>query len=311
MEILRTENIIKKYGDHYALNGVSMNINEGSVYGLIGPNGAGKTTLIRILTQILLPDSGSVFYCGETLNESHAQYFGYMPEERGLYKKMKVGEQSMYLARLRGLSQSEAKKELQMWFEKFEIMPWWNKKVEELSKGMQQKVQFINTVVHKPRVLVLDEPFSGFDPINVDLIKNEISNMRKDDVTIIYSTHNMASVEELCNSISLIYNGKEVLSGEVSSIRNRYRKNIFEIICSGKTSVSLPTGFDVISNTFDSSLNQSTLQIALSKEGTANEVLFFFIHNHQIIGCKEILPTISEIFVEQVKNSNSLLPLFK
>jgi len=222
MNFLECKNIVKQYTGHKALDDVSITVPQGSIYGLLGPNGAGKTTLIRIINQITKPDAGKVFFNGEPLTQKHIQYVGYLPEERGLYKKMKVGEQAVYFARLRGMSKAEAEKKLLQWFEKFDIDSWWNKKVEELSKGMQQKIQFIVTIVHEPALLIFDEPFSGFDPINVDLLKNEILNLKANGATIIFSTHNMSSVEELCDYISLINNGKNILSGEINEVRKQF-----------------------------------------------------------------------------------------
>ena len=218
MMLLSAQNVVKRYANHTALNKVSLDVPEGSVFGLLGPNGAGKTTLIRIINQITGPDEGEVWFNGERLNASHVAQIGYLPEERGLYKKMKVGEQALYLAQLKGVSHAEALKRLKFWFDKFEINSWWNRKVEELSKGMQQKVQFIVTVIHQPRLLIFDEPFSGFDPINVNLLKNEILNLKANGATVIFSTHNMASVEELCDTIALINKSEKILEGNVREI---------------------------------------------------------------------------------------------
>ncbi len=223
MDILRAENIVKRYRNHTALSGVNIAVPEGSIFGLLGPNGAGKTSLIRIINQITGPDEGTVYFRDEKLSPHHLSNIGYLPEERGLYKKMKVGEQSLYLARLKGMSKQEATRQLQIWFEKFEISGWWNKKIEDLSKGMAQKVQFITTVMHQPKLLILDEPFSGFDPINADLIKKEILRMKENGTTIIFSTHNMGSVEEMCDEIALINNSKVILDGKMSDIRKRFR----------------------------------------------------------------------------------------
>ena len=221
MNILSAKNIVKKYAAHTALDDVSLDIPAQSIFGLLGPNGAGKTSLIRIINQITGPDSGEVFFENEKLSPKHVEQIGYLPEERGLYKKMEVGEQALYLAQLKGMKKAEAKKKLKYWFEKFEIDAWWNKKVEELSKGMQQKVQFIVTVMHEPKLLILDEPFSGFDPINANLIKNEILNLKKQGSTILFSTHNMGSVEELCDNIALINRSKKIVDGSVKDIRKK------------------------------------------------------------------------------------------
>ena len=215
MEIFEAQKIVKQYSNHLALDEVSISVPEGSIYGLLGPNGAGKTTLLRIINQITAPDSGFLFFKGKKLKSEHVAQIGYLPEERGLYKKMEVGEQAIYFAQLKGFSKYDAKRKLKYWFEKFEIQPWWSKKVEELSKGMQQKIQFITTILHEPRLIIFDEPFSGFDPINAKLIKDEILKLRNDGSTIIFSTHDMGSVEELCDHISLINNAKTILSGHI------------------------------------------------------------------------------------------------
>src|SRR5512133_2683816 len=233
MEIFRAEHMEKNFGTFRALDDVSIDIHEGSIYGLLGPNGAGKTTLIRIINQITCPDKGDLYFMGQKLKSSDVERFGYLPEERGLYRKMKVGEQALYLARLKGLSRSDALRRLKIWFEKFEIQAWWDKKIEELSKGMQQKVQFIVTVLHEPRLLIFDEPFSGFDPINQVLLRDEILALQKKGSTIFFSTHNMASVEELCDHITLIHKSRAILSGEINEIRNSYRSNLYEVGFSG------------------------------------------------------------------------------
>jgi len=227
--IFQAKNVSKAYAGHIAIEDINISVPEGSIFGLLGPNGAGKTTFIRIINQITGPDTGQLFFNGEKLNQSHLSQIGYLPEERGLYKKMKVGEQALYLAQLKGLSKRDALDKLKYWFEKFEIQAWWNKKVEELSKGMAQKVQFIVTILHQPKLLILDEPFSGFDPINTNLIKDEILELRKNGTTIIFSTHNMGSVEELCDYIALINNAKVILEGEVKEVRNRFRTNTYSI----------------------------------------------------------------------------------
>ena len=227
--LFEAQQVTKQFANHKALDQVSIQVPENSIFGLLGPNGAGKTTLIRIINQITAPDSGQLFFQSEKLQPNHIHQIGYLPEERGLYKKMKVGEQALYLAQLKGLSKSEALKRLKTWFEKFEIQPWWNKKVEELSKGMQQKVQFIVTVIHEPELIIFDEPFSGFDPINVNLIKDEILDIRERGATIIFSTHNMASVEELCDHIALIDNSRKILEGSVKAIKQEYKSHTFEL----------------------------------------------------------------------------------
>src|SRR6201988_1192634 len=233
MSLLSVQNVTKRYATHVALKNVSIEIPEQCIYGLLGPNGAGKTSLIRIINQITAPDEGEVLLNGKKLSPEDISHIGYLPEERGLYKKMKVGEQALYFARLKGMSRADAMKELKIWFEKFEMGGWWNKKVEELSKGMQQKVQFIVTVIHKPKLLILDEPFSGFDPINANLIKNEILELRKNGATVIFSTHNMGSVEELCDNIALLHQSKKILDGPVKEIRKQFKTNTYTIAFKG------------------------------------------------------------------------------
>lgn len=224
---LETHQVVKRFANHTALNGVSIQVPEGQIFGLLGPNGAGKTTLIRIINRITAPDSGEVRFNGHLSQAEDIYHIGYLPEERGLYKKMKVGEQAIYLAQLKGLSKAEATSRLKLWFEKFEITPWWNKKLEELSKGMQQKVQFIITILHKPQLLIFDEPFSGFDPVNAELLKREILELKKEGHTIIFSTHNMASVEEICDNIALINHSEVVLQGNVKEVRSRFKANTY------------------------------------------------------------------------------------
>lgn len=233
MNFLEVHNITKRYANHVALDDVSIDVSQGKVFGLLGPNGAGKTTLIRIINRITAPDSGEVLFDGHPFCEDDVRRIGYLPEERGLYKKMEVGEQAMYLARLKGMSKQDAKKELQKWFEKFGIMPWWYKKLEELSKGMQQKVQFITTVVHRPPLLIFDEPFSGFDPVNAELLKQEILTLRDEGHTIIYSTHNMASVEDVCDDIALINKSRVVLAGSVLDVKRQFADGTYEIKATG------------------------------------------------------------------------------
>lgn len=230
MKIVEVQNVTKKYANHLALDSISLSVEKGSVFGLLGPNGAGKTTLIRILNQITAPDSGVVLFQGRPIQKEDIEKIGYLPEERGLYKKMKVGEQALYLAQLKGLSKQVAMERLVSWFRKFEIETWWNRKVEELSKGMQQKVQFVTTIIHEPEFLILDEPFSGFDPINTNIIKEEIINLRKKGTTIILSTHNMASVEEICDDIVLINQAKKVLEGNLIALKQQFKNHKFEIV---------------------------------------------------------------------------------
>ncbi len=302
MDLFVAEHIEKNFANHRALDDVSVNISENSIFGLLGPNGAGKTTLIRIINQIIAPDKGALFFDGEPLQQKHVAQIGYLPEERGLYKKMKVGEQALYLAQLKGLSKDEAKKRLNLWFEKFDIASWWNRNVEELSKGMQQKVQFIVTILHQPKLLIFDEPFSGFDPINVDLLKNEILELKKNGTTIIFSTHNMSSVEELCDDILLINNSKAILSGKVKDIQRSFKKNIFELVYSGDSDFVLPNEFERISYEKDN-FGETVMNVQLKSSESSNALLAFLLQqNIQIKSFKEILPTMNEIFIETVKH---------
>ncbi len=304
MSFLEARNVVKKYANHLALDQAHLNVPTNSIYGLLGPNGAGKTTLIRIINQITGPDEGEILFDGRRLVSSDVDRIGYLPEERGLYKKMKVGEQAIYLARLKGISRNDALKKLKYWFEKFEIQAWWDKKVEELSKGMQQKVQFIVTVLHKPALLIFDEPFSGFDPINANLLKEEILNLKKEGSTIIFSTHNMGSVEELCDNITLINMGKSVLEGNVNEIRHRFRQNLVRLDFVGDPSQLS----SVISNKHKvieiNKLNgiESAL-IKIDENSSINQLLGLVINHCEIHGCQEILPGMSEVFIQVVKKS--------
>ncbi len=304
MHKLQVINISKRFENHQALDQVSLEVSEGSIYGLLGPNGAGKTTLIRIINMITAPDSGKVLLDGKPLGQDDIIKIGYLPEERGLYKKMKVGEQAVYLARLKGMPAPEARKRLKYWFKRFDIGDWWNRKVEELSKGMQQKVQFIVTILHDPKLLIFDEPFSGFDPINVNLLKDEILHLRQQGATIIFSTHNMASVEELCDHIALINNGKKVLSGEINEIRNRFKAHVFEVAFRGEPhAVTLPeTAFlkqkEVKRN------GETFLNVKLLNGATSNDLLQQIIPQAEITAFREILPTVNEIFIRLVSGRN-------
>ncbi|MBX7095484.1 MAG: ATP-binding cassette domain-containing protein [Flavobacteriales bacterium] len=306
MSLLKAENIVKKYAGHTALSGVSIDVPEKSIYGLLGPNGAGKTSLIRIINQITGPDEGKVYFNGQPLSPEHLGQIGYLPEERGLYKKMKVGEQAVYLARLKGMSKRDAIRTLNEWFEKFEIAPWWNKKIEDLSKGMAQKVQFITTVMHKPRLLILDEPFSGFDPINAELIKNEILRLRNEGTTIIFSTHNMGSVEEMCDEIALINNSRVILDGKVQDIRKKFRTHTIEIEFSGNMIAfanALWAGFELIDR--EQIDNQHfKAKIKLLHNNTINNLLSALIPNVEISSVKEIIPGMHDIFIEAVNQQN-------
>ncbi|UTW67393.1 ATP-binding cassette domain-containing protein [bacterium SCSIO 12643] len=302
--ILETQNLIKDYAGHKALNQVSIEVPKGSIFGLLGPNGAGKTTLIRIINQITMPDSGTVLFNQENIEPKHRALIGYLPEERGLYRKMKVGEQCLYLAQLKGMSYADAKKKLKYWFEKFEIVGWWDKKVEELSKGMAQKIQFIVTVLHEPELLILDEPFSGFDPINTNLIKSEIMQLNENGTTIIFSTHNMASVEEICQDIALINHSQKILSGKMKDLKNDFKTNTYEIVFKGsllKFTNALWTGAELIDST-EIEPEHFSATIKLLNKTTTNDLLNGLIPHVQIQGLKEVLPSMNDIFIQAVSN---------
>jgi len=279
--MLRAENVTKFYQNYKALNEVNLEVPSQSIFGLLGPNGAGKTTLIRIINQIIAQDSGTVYLDGKALTPKDVESIGYLPEERGLYKKMKVGEQAMYLAQLKGMQKSEAKKRLIHWMEKFEIGSWWTKKVEDLSKGMAQKIQFITTVIHEPKLLILDEPFSGFDPINANLIKNEILGLKDNGATIMLSTHNMKSVEEICEHISLINKGEVILSGKVKDVKNENKSHIFEIQFSGT-------------------------MMGFANSNSLNDLLTVVLDSVKILAVREIVPSMDELFIKFVNDKNRL-----
>jgi ABC-2 type transport system ATP-binding protein len=301
--MLKIENIVKQYENHIALNDVSLTVPQGSVFGLLGPNGAGKTSLIRIVNQITAPDSGVVYFKGEKLKPEHISLIGYLPEERGLYKKMEIGEQILYLAQLKGLTKSESIKRAKYWFEKMEIESWWTKKVEELSKGMQQKVQFIATIIHEPELLILDEPFSGFDPVNADIIKNEFLELNKKGTTIIFSSHRMESVEQLCDHIALIDKSKKILEGKVVDIRNQYKNNTYRVIIrKGKTDEEIRSAeMNVISiSTTD---EHTQLEIKIKDGQSINETLSQLISHFELISFEEIIPSIHDIFIQNVTPS--------
>jgi ABC-2 type transport system ATP-binding protein len=295
--IIATKGLYKAFDGNVALDHIDIHIPKGKIFGLLGPNGAGKTTLIRIITQIFEPTQGQVFFNGTPISKSNIYDIGYMPEERGLYKKMKVGEQLLYLSRLRNLSNTEAKNRIHYWFKRLEIEDWWNKKVEELSKGMQQKIQFISTVIHEPKLLILDEPFSGLDPINANLIKNEISLLHEKGTSIIFSTHRMEQVEQICQNIALINKGKVLLEGTVQETQNRFKKNHYLIQFEGNVSdVQIPIGFGLLERT------DRTLKFALGKHQNANALIKALLNNEiEIHGVSEILPSLNEIFIEQVE----------
>ncbi|MDQ3393929.1 MAG: ABC transporter ATP-binding protein [Bacteroidota bacterium] len=298
MDILVAENISKYYSKHIALEDVSISIPKFSIFGLLGPNGAGKTTLIRIITQIIEADKGQIKVNGEKLSPSHIGMIGYLPEERGLYKKMKVGEQLIYLARLKGMSKSEALRRIKMWFEKFEIGSWWNKNIEDLSKGMQQKIQFIATVIHEPQLLILDEPFSGFDPINANLIKDEILLLKQQGSSIIFSTHRMESVEELCDHIALINKSRKILDGPTKSIKEAYKSNTFIIEHIGPYN-PLNTNIALLDQVcHEENFYQSVVQ--LIDERSSNYLLSELINHTEVRSFKEKIPSINEIFIKEV-----------
>ncbi len=304
---LTVENVCKNYGNFTALNNVSISVPKGSVFGLLGPNGAGKTTLIRIINQITLQDSGSIFLDGEILQPHHIQYIGYLPEERGLYKSMKVGEQALYLAQLKGMSKSEARMKLKYWFEKFEITDWWNKKIQELSKGMAQKVQFIVTVMHAPKLLIFDEPFSGFDPINVNLIKDEILKLRDEGATIIFSTHRMESVEELCDYIALIDKSNKILDGKLIDIKNEFKENQFEVGLQCENKIDL---LNIVKERYKAEErevvnvnNDLRMRITLAEDDSSSGLIKFLNSKSQITHFSEIIPNANDIFLKAVGNN--------
>ena len=300
MALIECKNVCKNFGTKVALDNVSLDVPEGKIYGLLGPNGAGKTTMIRIINRITIPNSGEVLFNGRPITQRDVEKIGYLPEERGLYRKMEVGDQAMYLAQLKGMSEKDARAELKKWFVKFGIQDWWKKKVEELSKGMAQKVQFITTVVHKPSLMILDEPFSGFDPVNAELIRKEILELKEQGATIILSTHNMESVEELCDNIALINKSHLVLSGGVDEIRRQYGNNHVELIYSGENALAPVEGlFSVISDADDN--GRHTAVLSLDHEGLGNEVLTAVIGQGLLVNSfKELLPRMNDIFIELV-----------
>jgi len=302
--ILEVKNVVKQYGDYTALNSVSLQVPRGSIYGLLGPNGAGKTSLIRIINQITMPDSGEVFLDGEKLNPSHVGHIGYMPEERGLYKSMKVGEQALYLAQLKGLSKKEAKAQLEYWFEKLEITGWWNKKIQELSKGMAQKIQFVVTVLHQPKLLIFDEPFSGFDPVNANLIKDEILALRDKGTTIIFSTHRMESVEEMCDHIALIHKSNKLIEGRLDEVKKQYRSNTFEVGIIGtnnhQISGELSQKYQVASANFKTLDDELKLQVTLPEGVSSRQLLNDLIQKGDVTYFVEKIPSVNDIFIQTV-----------
>lgn len=305
MDLIRVEGVTKQYANHKALDNVSLNVPEGSIYGLLGPNGAGKTTLIRIINHITAPDTGCVYFDGHKLVADDVFNIGYLPEERGLYKKMKVGEQAIFLARLKGLSRNEAKVKLKEWFVKFDIDNWWDKKVEELSKGMAQKIQFITTVLHRPKLLIFDEPFSGFDPINVNLLKKEILALRDEGTTVIFSTHNMSSVEELCDHITLINKSQNILSGSVEDVRNRFSENFFNLKFQGNAE-ALSKAMSGLANTFvcESQGRLSEIKFKLKDGASLRDAITIANHAVEMRSLSEDIPTMNDIFIQTVNNFN-------
>ena len=294
--ILEAHDIVKQYATHRALDGVSLSVPKGCIFGLLGPNGAGKTSLIRIITQITAPDEGYVLFDGQRLQPNHIQDIGYLPEERGLYKKMKVGEQLLYLAQLKGLSEREAMDKLKVWIKKFDIKTWWTKSIEDLSKGMQQKVQFVATVMHEPKLIILDEPFSGFDPINANLIKDEILELRQRGTTIIFSTHRMESVEELCDHIALVNKSRIILNGSKKEIKNQFKENSYSVSFHGELG-DLPPDFELIT-TKDSgeSLQQATIRIV--GDATVNQLVGNLINQVELVSFHENIPSFNDIFIK-------------
>ena len=301
--ILEVNKVVKQYGDYVALNEVSLTVPKGSIYGLLGPNGAGKTSLIRIINQITLPDRGEIILDGEKLQPKHIQYIGYLPEERGLYNTMKVGEQCLYLAQMKGLSKAEAKKQLEYWFERLEIQGWWDKKIQELSKGMAQKIQFVVCVLHKPKLLIFDEPFSGFDPVNANIIKDEILALREEGATIIFSTHRMESVEELCDHIALIHKSNKLIEGKLDDVKRQFKSNSFEVGILSENVEGLMHAitqkFTVGPANFKSLNNELKLEIQLGN-ATPNELLNTLTQRGQVTHFVEKIPSVNDIFIQTV-----------
>ena len=305
--LLVTNNVSKSFGAFKALNNISIEVPKGSVFGLLGPNGAGKTTLIRIINQITMPDSGSVFLDGKPLHQNDIKNIGYLPEERGLYKSMKVGEQAMYLAQLKGLSKTEAKKRLIYWFDRLGIDGWWNKKIQELSKGMAQKIQFVVTVLHQPKLLIFDEPFSGFDPINANLIKDEILRLKEEGATIIFSTHRMESVEEICDHIALIDKSNKILDGKLIDIKRAYKSNTYKVGISPNNpdtiQEKLKEKFDSVPIYFKSINDEKQYKIKLPDASSKNDLVHYLTSLGQLSHFEEVIPSVSDIFIETIQNN--------
>lgn len=304
--IIEVHGVTKQYARHRALDNVSLAVKEGIVFGLLGPNGAGKTTLIRILNRITMPDEGEILFKGRPMEDDDVREIGYLPEERGLYKKMKVGEQAIYLARLKGLSKSEAQERLREKFKQFDILNWWNRPVQELSKGMQQKLQFITTIIHKPAFVILDEPFSGFDPINSNLLKTEILQLKNEGTSVILSTHNMASVEEICDEIALINNARKVLEGNIFEVKNQFKKNVFSIELSGDLEAiesAISAQYEILERQL---LPHSLeLKVRIPANLRSNDLLQCAMSNGAVLSFHEVLPTMNEVFIESVESFNN------
>ncbi|NLN24229.1 MAG: ABC transporter ATP-binding protein [Bacteroidetes bacterium] len=306
-KLLEINNVSKFYGAYKALNDISISIDRGSIYGLLGPNGAGKTTLIRIINQITMPDSGSVILDGEPLRPVHIRDIGYLPEERGLYKTMKVGEQALYLAQLKGLSKNEAKQRLKYWFDRLDIGDWWNKNIQELSKGMAQKIQFVVTVLHSPKLLIFDEPFSGFDPINANLIKDEILQLREEGATIIFSTHRMESVEEMCDHIALIHKSNKILDGKLIDIKRAHKSNTFEIGLATEnkdlTSAKLSEKYTLSKASFKSIYDELQFRIQIPENITPNQLIQELTSMGRLTHFVEVIPSANDIFIQNIQNN--------
>lgn len=302
MSLFEARHVTKQYGSFTALNDVSISVSEGSIYGLLGPNGAGKTTLIRIINQITGPDKGELFLDGQRLKPEDSIYIGYLPEERGLYKKMKVGEQALYLAQLKGLTKADAMERLKFWFKRLDMTNWWDKPIEELSKGMQQKVQFITTVLHQPKLLIFDEPFSGFDPVNANAIKNEILYLREQGATIIFSTHNMASVEELCDNITLINKSKSILEGRVEDIRHEWARNEYLLVFADEVTLRETALFTVIEHSYDE--GKTTYKLRAGEDVSVNTLLNEASLAGEIISFNPSLPSMNDIFIRIVSSND-------
>ena len=306
-DLLVADSVSKNFGNFKALNKVSIAVPKGSIFGLLGPNGAGKTTLIRIINQITMPDEGEVYLDGHVLKPEHIKDIGYLPEERGLYKSMKVGEQALYLAQLKGMSKSEAKSRLKLWFEKLEIGDWWNKKIQELSKGQAQKIQFIVTVLHRPKLLIFDEPFSGFDPINANLIKDEILTLREEGATVIFSTHRMESVEELCDHIALLDKANKILDGKLNDIKRNFKTNTFEVGLQSSNSESvlseIKNSFEVLPATFKNIYDDIKLNIKIDESISPNDLLSFLTSKAEVHHFVEVIPSANDIFIQTVENN--------